>query len=133
MGLKKSPARRSKAPPNRETVEVEMDWLERDTKEAPKSTPSKAPPARTSKAPPKRRTVEVEIDWLEPELQEALKKTRPAKLPPPIPGAATRVPPLPVHPSLAPKAFPKPIPREEEDETPTARTSTRPSRAPRNR
>ena len=98
----------------------------------PATRPSKAPAARHTKKPTKRPTAEVEIDWLEPEVQEALKKSR-RKGPPPIPGAPFHVPPMPVHPSLSPKAFVPPIPREEEDDSPPPRKSKRPSRAPRRR
>ncbi|MGH7284239.1 MAG: hypothetical protein ACRELY_22155 [Polyangiaceae bacterium] len=92
--------------------------------------PSKVP-ARHAKRPPNRPTQEVEIDWLEAEMQEALKNNR-RKGPPPIPGAEFHAPPMPVHPSLSPKAFTPPLPREEED-APASRKSNRPSRAPRKR
>lgn len=95
------------------------------------SRASKAP-ARHTKGPTRRPTQEVDVDWLEPEIEEALKKSR-RQGPPPIPGAELHAPPMPVHPSLSPKAFMKPIPREEEEGSAPPRKSSRSSRAPKKR
>ncbi len=125
MTSQKPPPRPSKAPPRRETVEVQLEWLEEeDTKksrskkkppplpnarvQAPPMPvmPSKPPPApRKTKPPPPRNTMEVDLREL------------------------IIVPKMPLPPLLRPtRPAGKPIPREEDDAPAPRQSKPPPSR-----
>jgi hypothetical protein len=123
MTSQKPPPRRSKAPPplppkRRETVEVELDWLEPEDK--PKAKKAKQPPpipgvrvhappmpVKPSKPPPPARAQTMEVDMRE----------------------VVIVPHVPVKELLKPRPAHKPIPREDEDASP--RKASRPPPAHR--
>lgn len=123
MSSQKPPPRRSKAPPplpkRRETVEVELDWLEKEPEDEPKKKRAKAPPpipgarvhapplpVKPSKPPPPPRHATMEVDMRElvvvphVPVKELLKPARPAV---------------------------KPIPREDDDAPPRKHSRPPPS------
>lgn len=83
----KPPAPRTTAPPRRQTVEVQLAWLEPDPGDVTRASALERP----SKLP-----IDVEAERLDPLLEPAASNESPRKRPPRLPGAAQTLPPMPI-------------------------------------
>ena len=99
------PVRSKRPPPRKQTIEVDLSWLEDESVPPPRRS---ARPARPSGPPERKKTIEVQLDWLEADPdphREPVRKKR--VLPPPLPREE------PVAPVRAHRKLPPPLPREE--------------------